>query len=136
MMLNSQSFCIKGGAIYLCSVNAKIWVLLLVCVDGVVCLVGWICRGLRCEAEAGGDPGHRPVPRRLSGPVPRGPEDGKRIQSVSEEGSVLRRLLLRLCEYEDGSGACDDRDRSLHGWAWDRGERVVGCNAEHGQGDL
>src|SRR5215475_11000886 len=131
MMLNSQSFCIKGGAIYLCSVNAKIWVLLLVCVDGVVCLAGWICPGLRCEAEAGGDPGHRPVSRRLSGQIPRGLEDGERIQPVSEEGSVLQRVLLRLRKYEDGSGARDDRNGSLYGRTWDRGERVVGCNAEH-----
>src|ERR1700758_3898228 len=72
-------------------------------------------RCVSCEAEAGRDSGDRSVPRRLSGPLPRLAEDGEWIQSVSQARGVLQRLLLRLCEHEDGSWACDDRDGSVYG---------------------
>ena len=36
-----------------------------------------------------------------------------------KKGGLLQLVLLRLCEHQDGSGACDDRDGGLYGWAWD-----------------
>src|SRR6266702_660602 len=76
------------------------------------------CRCLPCQAEAGGGSRDRSVPRRLSRPLPRRLQDGEWVQPVPEARGVLHGLLLRLCQYDDGSGALDRRHGRLYQWAW------------------
>ena len=62
---------------------------------------------------------------------------GQGLQAAARSRGLLPRLLLRVCEYGDGSRAFNDRDRGVHGRARDRQQRVVGSGAEQGSsGDV
>src|SRR5882757_8547143 len=94
--------------------DAKVCRRSLVVAFSVACCALCLCRCVSREAEAGRDSGHRSVPRRLSRPLPRRTEGAERVQSFSEAGRVLQLVLLRLREYEDGSGTCHDWDGCLY----------------------
>ena len=55
-----------------------------------------------------------------------------------KRGAYFTRLLLRLCQHEDGARACDDRHRGLYGWSRHLIERMVGPEAaiDDARGDL
>src|SRR5258705_2687228 len=115
--------------------DAKVCCRLSVVAFSAACCALCPCGCVSREAETCCDPCHRPVPRRLSRPLPRRAEGAEWVQSFSEAGRVLQWVLLRLCQHQDGSWTRDDRNGRLYGRPRHRQQRVVGCEPQYRPGD-